>query len=191
MFCDATSTPWKATSNATEIVGRAIEVLPGDYAVKNGIAVHTTAVIEPSAILKGPAIVGPNALVAANAYLRGGVFIDRDCIVGPSCELKSTFMFAGSKIAHLSFVGDSLLGAGVNFEAGAIVANHRNELKDKRILICWRDEIIDTGVEKFGALIGNGARIGANAVIAPGCVLSAGHLVPRLGHIDQHPHADP
>jgi len=127
--------------------------------------------------------------VASNAYLRGGVFLDDECIVGPGCELKSTFMFRGSKLAHLSFVGDSIIGSGVNIEAGAIVANYRNEMDDKRILILREGKIIDTGVEKFGALIGDDARIGANAVIAPGALIEPGFRLARLEKVDQHPRA--
>jgi bifunctional N-acetylglucosamine-1-phosphate-uridyltransferase/glucosamine-1-phosphate-acetyltransferase GlmU-like protein len=96
-------------------------------------------------------------------------------------------MFRASKIAHLSFVGDSIIGAGVNIEAGAIVANYRNEMDDKLIRIAWRGSIIDTGVEKFGALIGDDARIGANAVIAPGALIEPGFRLARLGKVDQHP----
>jgi bifunctional N-acetylglucosamine-1-phosphate-uridyltransferase/glucosamine-1-phosphate-acetyltransferase GlmU-like protein len=104
-------------------------------------------------------------------------------------ELKSTFMFRGSKVAHLNFVGDSIVGSDVNIEAGAIVANYRNEMDNKRILILWKGTIIDTGVEKFGALIGDNARIGANAVVAPGALIEAGTRLTRLGKVDQYPHA--
>ena len=136
-------------------------------------------------MLKGPIILGANAFVAANAYLRGGVFLDQGCIVGPNCELKTTFMFAGSKVAHLSFVGDSIVGAGVNIEAGAIVANYRNEFVDKLIFVVRQGSTIPTGVEKFGALIGDEVRIGANAVIAPGALLDRLTIVPRLQLVDQ------
>lgn len=142
-------------------------------------------------MLKGPAIIGPHAFIGANAYLRGGAFVDQGCVVGPCCELKSSFLFQGAKLAHLNFVGDSLLGTDVNIEAGAIIANHRNELADKQIRIRWQGETVDTGVSKFGALVGNGAKVGANAVIAPGALLAPGTQVPRLGLVDQHPGAGP
>jgi len=186
-FCDFTSIPWIATSNAEELVKHAFDALTNDYDLVENVAIHRSARIETTAIVKGPTIIGPYAVVAANAYLRGGVYLDRDCSVGPSCELKSTFLFAGSKVAHLSFVGDSIVGSRVNIEAGAVVANHRNERSDKQIRIVWQGDIITTGVEKFGAIIGNDARIGANAVISPGCLLASGQIVPRLGLVDQDP----
>lgn len=176
--------PWAITSCADTIIRNAMASLSG-YSIQDGVAVHRKAVVEHGAVVKSPAIVGPNCLVAANAYLRGGVFLDEDCIVGPACELKSTFMLIGSKVAHLSFVGDSIIGTGANIEAGAIIANYRNERADKRIRILLDGEIIDTGVEKFGALVGDGARIGANAVIAPGALIRPGEIVPRLALVDQ------
>lgn len=190
-FGQVTSIPWEATARSAELVRLALQSLSDDYMLNGDVAVHRSATIETGAVVKGPAIIGPQAFIGANAYLRGGVFVDRDCVVGPSCELKSSFLFLGAKLAHLSFVGDSLLGADVNVEAGAIIANHRNELADKQIRIRWQGETIDTGVSKFGALVGNGAKIGANAMIAPGALLAPGAHVPRLGLVDQHPGAGP
>ena len=138
-------------------------------------------------VLKPPIIVGPNCLVAAGAYLRGGVFLDENCIVGPGSELKTSFMFGGSKLAHLNFVGDSILGGDVNVEAGAMLANYRNECEDKSIRFQRGDVLVETGVTKFGALVGDGSRIGANAVIAPGAILEPATKVPRLALVDQRP----
>ena len=188
-FGHFTNTPWEATRKAEAIIAEAIGSLKSEYKVHGDIAIHVSAVVEQGAVLKGPIILEANAFVAANAYLRGGVFLDQGCIVGPNCELKTTFMFAGSKVAHLSFVGDSIIGAGANIEAGAIVANYRNELVDKSILIVRQGSTIATGVEKFGALIGDEVRIGANAVIAPGALLDRLTVVRRLGLVDQHPTA--
>lgn len=179
--------PWAVTAQAAALIAAALSKLDGDYRITGEQAIHTTAIVEPGATLKGPLILGPRVLVAAGAYLRGGVFLAADCVVGPACEVKSSFLFPGAKIAHLSFVGDSILGARVNVEAGAIIANYRNELDDKRVRIRHGGGIIDTGCEKFGALVGDEARIGANAVIAPGALIARGFRVPRLGLVDQHP----
>ncbi len=130
---------------------------------------------------------GAGCFVAATAYLRGGVFLDQGCIVGPAAELKSSFMFRGAKLAHLNFVGDSILGGGVNVEAGAMIANYRNELADKTIRILWDGRVLETGVGKFGALVGDGVRIGANAVLAPGTILTPHAVVPRLALVEQRP----
>lgn len=179
--------PWGITSKADDIVRNALGSLAG-YRMQDGVAVHRAATVQAGAVIKPPAIIGPHCLVASTAYLRGGVFLDQYCIVGPSCEVKSTFMLAGSKIAHLTFVGNSIIGAGANIKAGAVIANFRNELDDKRIRIAFDGAVIDTGVDKFGALVGDGARIGANAVIAPGALIRPGAIVPRLALVDQSIH---
>jgi bifunctional N-acetylglucosamine-1-phosphate-uridyltransferase/glucosamine-1-phosphate-acetyltransferase GlmU-like protein len=179
--------PWRVTWNASAIIREAVGALDASYALDRDVAVHESAVVEPGAIIKGPAILGPYSFVAASAYLRGGVFLDRECIVGPACELKSVFMLSGAKVAHLSFVGDAIIGARTNIEAGAIIANYRNEMADKRIRIVHKGLVIDTGLDKFGALIGDDVRIGANAVVAPGAIIEPGAVIPRLGNLDQHP----
>jgi NDP-sugar pyrophosphorylase family protein len=189
LFGGISQAPWVVTQAAEKNITAAMSRLDREYTQTNGIATHASATIEIGAIVKAPAIIGPRAFIAATAYLRGGVFLDEDCIIGPACEIKSTFLFAGSKIAHLSFVGDSLIGAGVNVEAGAIIANYRNEMDVKQIRIMREGAVIDTGVDKFGALIGDGVRIGANAAIAPGAIFEPGARIPRLAHIDQHPAA--
>lgn len=178
--------PWEITARAKAIIARASSGLSG-YDIADGVAIHRKATVEKGAVVKGPAIIGPSCFIAATAYVRGGVFLDEDCIVGPACELKSVFMLKASKVAHLSFVGDSIIGAGANIEAGAILANYRNERDDKRIRIAVGGAVIDTGVDKFGALIGENARIGANAVIAPGALIKPGAVVARLALIDQAP----
>lgn len=184
-FAGARLEPWHLTSGLHAILEDLLGKLGEGFERSGNVAVHRTARIEPQAILKGPAIIGPGCYVAASAYLRDGVYLEEDCIIGPAAELKTSIVFRGSKLAHLNFVGDSVLGEGVNIEAGAVVANYRNEHSDKRIRIAFRGQVIDTGVEKFGALIGDHVRIGANAVIAPGAVLEAGAIVPRLSLVDQ------
>lgn len=175
--------PWTITSACEYHVRALLARLGPGYRREGDNAIHETAVVEPGAVLKGPVIVGPGTLVATGAYLRGGVHLGSHCVVGPACELKSSLLLDDSKLAHFNFVGDSLIGSGVNLEAGTIVANYRNE--SDGALIRLGDQVIDTGVVKFGALIGDGCRLGANAVIAPGALLLPGTRVARLELIDQ------
>lgn len=181
------TSPWAVTEQCEHFVRRVLANLGPDYERQGDIAIHKTAQVEDGAVLKGAIVIGPNCFIAAGAYLRGGVFLGSDCIVGPSCELKSSFMLDRSKLAHFNFVGDSLLGQGVNIEAGAVIANYRNEFAGADIRILYGDTVIETGVAKFGALVGDGTRIGANAVVAPGALLERGSVVPRLGLVDQFP----
>lgn len=187
-FADVGLDPWQVVAQAEGIISRAQDALGPGYRFANDFAVHSSATIETGVVLKGVGIVGPGCFIAAGAYLRGGTYLGEGYIIGPGSELKTSFMFAKSKIAHLNFVGDSILGSDVNVEAGAMIANYRNELADKTIRIRFGDEVIDTGVHKFGALVGDHARIGANAVLAPGALIPQGTVVGRLQLVDQRPH---
>ena len=188
-FAKIDGPPWVVTQQAEALISSLFPALDPDYRIENTIAIHRSAIIEAGAVLKAPMIVGPECFVAAGAYLRGGVYLERGCTIGPGSEVKTSFLFSDTKLAHFNFVGDSILGSGVNLEAGAIIANHRNESDDKHIRIVVADETIPTGVNKFGALVGDRVRIGANAVIAPGALLPPVTIVQRLQLIDQSPRA--
>jgi bifunctional N-acetylglucosamine-1-phosphate-uridyltransferase/glucosamine-1-phosphate-acetyltransferase GlmU-like protein len=178
--------PWDFCADIVAIIERSFEHLPSGYVrTAPGIAVHETATVEAGAVLKPPCIIGENCFVASYAYLRGGVWLGRNVILGPSVEVKSSVIGEGSKAAHFNFVGDSVIGRDVNIEAGAIVANYRNERADKEIVCFDGERVIRTGRDKFGSLIGDGCRIGANAVLAPGTILKPATVVPRLALVDQ------
>jgi bifunctional N-acetylglucosamine-1-phosphate-uridyltransferase/glucosamine-1-phosphate-acetyltransferase GlmU-like protein len=176
--------PWKITANVQSIIAEQIKKLGKDFDIKNDVAIHKDAKIEEHVILKGPIIIHSNCFVGAHAYLRGGVFLASKSSVGPGCEIKSSFIF-GSALAHFNFVGDSILGSGVNMEAGSIIANHYNERADKKISVFIKNKLTETGIEKFGALIGDDTKIGANAVLSPGTILSPKSIVRRLELVDQ------
>ena len=177
--------PWQATIDSEARVAALLPTLGDGYTVRDGVAIHATAIVEAGAVLKAPCVIGPHGFVAAYAYLRGGVWLEGNVIIGPSCELKSTFIHGGSKTAHFNFVGDSVIGRTVNIEAGAILANYRNERDEKEIRVLIDGKVHQTGVDKFGACVGNGTRIGANAVLAPGTLLAPNSIVRRLELVDQ------
>jgi NDP-sugar pyrophosphorylase family protein len=179
--------PWRLVAALRGLVAAVIDGLGDGWHVSGGVAVHRTATVEAGAVVKPPAVVGRGAFVATGAYLRGGVFLDDECVVGPGAEAKTSLLLRGATLAHFNFVGDSILGEGVNCEAGAIIANHRNERADRRIRILFEGAVLDTGCDKFGALVGDGSRIGANAVVAPGALLPPGTVVGRLALVDQGP----
>lgn len=184
--------PWALTAQSEAVVRMLLAALdPADYRVDHEVAVHRSARIEDGAILKGPLILGPHCTAAAGAYLRGGNWLAEGCSLGPGVELKSSFVFAGTRLAHFNFVGDAILGADVNLEAGSIVCNTRNEREDKEILVRNGGGLVRTGSSKFGALIGDGCRIGANAVLAPGALLAPGTIVPRAALLDDELPATP
>jgi NDP-sugar pyrophosphorylase family protein len=177
--------PWEITSQSEEIVRLMLSDLSSsEYIVSNEMAVHCSARVEAGAVLKGPLILGADCFVAAGAYLRGGNWVAENCIFGPGAELKSSFVFAGTKLAHFNFVGDSILGERVNLEAGSIICNYRNERIDKEVMVRLESGMHATGIRKFGALIGDDSRIGANAVVAPGALCKPGTIVRRTQLFD-------
>ncbi len=177
--------PWEVIECLKEIIHVRLLQLGDDYEISDEVAIHKTAVVEQGAVLKSPAIIGPNCVVGAHAYFREGVFLDHSVKIGPGCEIKSSIIGSGTAIAHFNYVGNSVIGRYVNFEAGSIAANHYNERVDKRISLLYRGEVIDTGVEKFGSLVGDGSRIGANAVLSPGTILERNSIVRRLELVEQ------
>ncbi|SET19928.1 MULTISPECIES: LpxA family transferase [unclassified Pseudomonas] len=172
--------PWALAAQAPAVVRQLLAELPADqYVIQGEIAIHRTATVEPGALLKPPLIIGAHCFIASGSLLRGGCWLEEHCIIGPGAELKTSFMFSGSKLAHFNFVGDSVLGHGINLEAGSIVANYRNERDDKEVRVRVDGTLQRTGCDKFGALLGDQCRIGANAVLAPGAVLKPGSVVGR------------
>ncbi|WLH49436.1 LpxA family transferase [Pseudomonas tolaasii] len=172
--------PWALAAQAPAIVRQLLAQLPADeYTLEGDVAVHRTATVETGALLKGPLIIGAHCFIASGSLLRGGCWLDTHCIIGPGAELKTSFVFSGSKLAHFNFVGDSVLGHGINLEAGSIVANYRNERDDKEVQARIDGQLQRTGCDKFGALLGDQCRIGANAVLAPGAVLRPASVVGR------------
>jgi len=177
--------PWQLTQSLQAIVEGYVSKVDDQFEVANGIAVHTSATIESGAVVKPPAIISANCFVAANSYVRGGVYLGKFCIIGPGCEVKSSIIFHHSVVAHMNFIADSIIGGDVNFEAGSLTANHYNERVWKEISVVHESKIISTNTTRFGSLIGDHCRIGANAVLSPGTLLNPETIVARLDLIDQ------
>lgn len=181
------NTPWEITSRLCEIINQLMQNLDDNYTIDNGVAVHKTATIGHNVTIKGPAILSANSFVGSNSYLRGGIFLAPEAKVGISCEIKTSVLLEGCAVAQFNFVGDSIIGHNVNIEAGAILANHYNERDDDTVFVHWEGERIPTGLHKFGSLVGDNCRIGANAVLSPGTLLPPQTIVNRLQLIEQDP----
>ena len=177
--------PWEITDNLEEILLQKIKILGDDYKIENNIAIHKTATIEQGVVLKGTIIIAENCFIGANAYLRGPIYLSKSVKVGPSSEIKQSIIFGNTATAHFNYIGNSIIGQNINFEAGSICANHFNERKNKRIFVTHNSQIIDTQTEKFGSLIGDNSKIGANAVLSPGTILEKNSIVKRLELIEQ------
>lgn len=184
-FIDPLEPPWTAIERLPERIEREFGLLGGLFEINGGIAVHRTAKIESGVVIKAPVIIGPHCFLAAHCYLRAGVLMMESARIGPGGEVKQSIIGPHSALAHFNFVGDSILGADVNMEAGAVIANHWNERQEKEISVLHEGRVLPTGRSKFGAVVGDGSRIGANAVLSPGTALEPRSVVGRLSLVDQ------
>lgn len=183
----SSANPWEIVQNLPSILLTKIKSCSSEYTIKGDIAIHHTANIEAHCVIKGPAIISQGVFVGAHAYLRGGVFLDNNVTIGPGSEIKSSIILANSALAHFNFVGDSIIGSNVNMEAGSVIANHFNERNDKTIFIMINGTRMAIDSQKFGALVGDHTKIGANAVLSPGTILPIQSIVKRLQLVEQCP----
>ncbi|QGK77306.1 LpxA family transferase [Flavobacterium sp. SLB02] len=179
------SEPWNITNDLKAIIEKMILNLGDDYIIQDNIAIHKSATIENNVTIKKPAIIGKNCYISANAYFREGVYLDQSVKIGPGCEIKSSIICSNTAIAHFNYIGNSIIGRNINFEAGSIAANHYNERANKKISVLYDAKIIETNSDKFGSLVGDNSRIGANAVLSPGTILVKNSIVKRLELIEQ------
>lgn len=136
-------------------------------------------VVEDGAMIKGPAIIGRNCQIRHNAYIRENVIVGDNCVVGNACELKNSLLFNNVDVPHFNYVGDSILGYKSHLGAGVKISNVK--LVPGNVLLELEDKQVDTGLRKFGALVGDGAQVGCNAVLNPGTILGRGSVVyPNL-----------
>lgn len=128
--------------------------------------------ILPGVVIEGNVVIGENCRIGPNAYIRGSTSIGNHCVVGNAVEIKNSLIYSHTSIAHLSYVGDSILGSHVNLGAGTILSNHRHDGKNHR---CWvNGQLIDTGRSKLGAIIGDGVKTGIHTMIYPGRKIGKG-----------------
>jgi NDP-sugar pyrophosphorylase family protein len=126
-------------------------------------------VVEPGAMIKGPAIIGKNCQIRHNAYIRENVLIGDNCVVGNASELKNALLFNGAQAPHYNYIGDSILGHKAHLGAGVKISNVK--LLPGNVTVELDGVPLDTGLRKFGALLGDHAEAGCNAVLNPGSIL--------------------
>ena len=163
--------PWEALKGIKDMIlalGATLD--KGEYdEVSEHVWVHKTAKVFPSAYLGAPCIIGPNTEVRHCAFIRGSALVGADCVVGNSCELKNVILFDHVQTPHYNYVGDSILGYYAHMGAGSITSNVRS---DKKLVVVHAPEgEIETGIKKFGAMLGDHVECGCNSVLNPGTVV--------------------
>lgn len=148
----------------------AIELPAGAYLRGPQIVIGEGTDIAPGVVIEGPAWIGSGAHIRTGAYVRGGTWIGDGSVVGANTEVKRSILFPGAKAPHLSYVGDSILGCGVNLGAGTVLSNFRHD--GGEVVILGPGGVkIRTGRRKLGAVLGDGVATGCNSVLHPGVVM--------------------
>jgi UDP-N-acetylglucosamine diphosphorylase / glucose-1-phosphate thymidylyltransferase / UDP-N-acetylgalactosamine diphosphorylase / glucosamine-1-phosphate N-acetyltransferase / galactosamine-1-phosphate N-acetyltransferase len=132
-------------------------------------------VIEEGAMIKGPAIIGRNCQIRHNAYVRDHVIIGDECVIGNACEFKNSILFNQCQVPHFSYVGDSILGHKAHLGAGVKISNVK--LVPGNVTVEMEGVPFDTGLRKFGALLGDHTDIGCNSVLNPGSIIGRGSVI--------------
>jgi NDP-sugar pyrophosphorylase family protein len=168
--------PWQALENIKNYLASLslgiieIDVPSSVYLVRPDlISIGIGTVIEPGAYIEGPCVIGKNCMIRHGAYIRGDVVTGDSCVIGHDTEIKHSILLNSTSAAHFNYVGNSVLGNGVNLGAGVKCANLRLDHQPIHILI--NHEKINTGLHKLGAIVGDGAQVGCNCVINPGTIL--------------------
>jgi NDP-sugar pyrophosphorylase family protein len=147
----------------------------GSPTIGERVFIGEGTVIEPGAYIKGPAWIGAGCEIRQGAYIRENVIVGAGSVIGNSSEIKNSILFAKCQVPHFNYVGDSILGARVHLAAGVIVSNLK--LDGTAIDVRAGGELVSTGLRKFGALIGDEAEVGCQAVLNPGSVLGRRSLI--------------
>jgi NDP-sugar pyrophosphorylase family protein len=179
-FFSADAEPWewvKAIAKALSshrFDGAAPRVPPG-VAVEGPVFLGPGVVLPAQATLIGPAWIGANTQIRPGAYIRGNVIVGEGCVLGNSSEFKNCLLLDGVQAPHFNYVGDSVLGNRAHLAAGAICSNLR--LDQRNVVVHVDRATFDTGLKKFGAIVGDAAEVGCNAVLNPGTFLGPRSLV--------------
>ena len=163
--------PWQALSSISSYIIELGETLPEELYEKRGdnIWIARSARIAPTAYIGGPAIICENAEVRHCAFIRGSAIVGRGAVVGNSTELKNCILFDGVQVPHYNYIGDSILGYKSHTGAGAVTSNVKS---DKSLVTVSIDgERVETGLKKFGAMLGDFVEVGCGSVLNPGTVI--------------------
>lgn len=175
--------PWEFLGKIKDFIVKLGNSLPEDRFEKRGedIWVAKSAKVAPTACLNGPCIVDEDAEIRHCAFVRGSAIIGKGAVVGNSTELKNVILFNKVQVPHYNYVGDSILGYKAHMGAGSITSNVKS---DKTLVVVKSsEEQIETGLKKFGAMLGDNVEIGCNSVLCPGTVIGRNTNVYPLSRV--------
>ena len=163
--------PWELLPKISDFIKKLGASLPTDQytQIKENVWVSNSATIAPTAYIGGPAIIDDEAEIRHCAFIRGNAIVGKGAVVGNSTELKNVILFNKVQVPHYNYVGDSILGCKAHMGAGSITSN----VKSDKTLVTVKDgeNGIETGLKKFGAMLGDHVEVGCNSVLNPGTVI--------------------
>ena len=162
--------PWQALKGIKNLILELGPALGEEYTeVSPCVWIHKTATGAPTAYIGGPSIIGAHTVVRHCAYVRENALVGDNCVIGNSVELKNVILFDNVQVPHFNYVGDSILGYKSHMGAGSLTSN----VKSDQTLVTVKngDERIETGLKKFGAMLGDHVEVGCNSVLNPGTVV--------------------
>lgn len=165
--------PWEVLPKIGSFIMELGKTLSEDEYEKRGenIWIAKSASVAPTAYINGPAIIGKNAEVRHCAFIRGNAIVGEGAVVGNSTELKNVILFNKVQVPHYNYVGDSVLGFKSHMGAGSITSNVKS---DKKLVVVKTPEgMIETGMKKFGAMLGDEVEVGCGSVLNPGTVVGS------------------
>lgn len=174
--------PWEALTKIKNFIFEYAKNLPSDFErIEEFVWVGKGTTIEKNVLIKGPAIIGYNCQIRYSAYIRENVIIGNDVVVGNSTEIKNSILFNKVQVPHYNYVGDSILGYKAHLGAGVIISN----LKSNGILVKvkYGTDNIETGLRKFGAIVGDLSEVGCNSVLNPGTIIGRDSIVYPLSSV--------
>ena len=163
--------PWEVLPKISEFIIEVGNKLDTNLYEKksDNVWIAKTAKVAPTAYINGPVIIGENAEIRHCAFIRGNAIVGDGAVVGNSTELKNVILFNKVQVPHYNYVGDSILGYKSHMGAGSITSNVKS---DKKLVIVKNgDEKIETGLKKFGAMIGDNVEVGCGSILNPGTVI--------------------
>ena len=169
--------PWEVLGDISDFIIALGNKLPQDRFEKRGenIWVAKSATVFDSAYIGGPCIIDENATVRQCAFIRGSAIVGNGTTVGNSTELKNVVLFNKVEVPHYNYVGDSVLGFHAHMGAGSITSNVKADKKN--VVIHCGEENMETGLRKIGAMLGDWAEIGCNAVLNPGTIVGKNSMI--------------
>ena len=175
--------PWLALKDIKSFIIRVGNELDKNQfsEISPQVWIHKDALIAPTAYIGSPCIIGKGTEVRHCAFIRGSALIGEGCVIGNSTEVKNSVIFDCVQVPHFNYVGDSILGYKSHLGAGAVTSNIKSDKSLVRIK--YGEEIIETGLKKFGAIVGDGVEVGCNSVLNPGTVIGKNTNIYPLSRV--------